>query len=299
MATQFSNTLVGQSTTDADFRAWCQFIHDLLVNVGGWVNTSDTGQVDLTTVTKPTAANQKRGYKIYRMNDALQPTAPVFMRIDFGSGKLAATAPGIWITIGTGTDGAGTITGIVYNGGAASLAAPQGAGTASVTNSYGSADPGRVVFSLFVNTSSGQPQMTFALERTVDASGQRTGAGLLLWWNDDVNWALSKGQYVDLAGGSQPPTESGVSYALSSANPSSFGSDVGVGVPIPFRGIAQQPGTQVAVVRSNDFVAESQFQMSLYGVTRTYQHLRNRNAAVAASGGITLDNASVVCIEYD
>jgi hypothetical protein len=57
-------------------------------------------------------------YAVYRMADALQATAPIFMRITYGSGNFGTgtPVPAFWVTLGTGSNGAGVITGIFYNG---------------------------------------------------------------------------------------------------------------------------------------------------------------------------------------
>jgi hypothetical protein len=45
-----------------------------------------------------------------RFKGGLQPTAPVMVRSEYGSGS-AATSPVVWIRIRLSTDGAGTLTG--------------------------------------------------------------------------------------------------------------------------------------------------------------------------------------------
>jgi hypothetical protein len=93
---------------NATFRAWGSGIAAGIV-AAGITKTTDTGQIDWTTVAFPSTTLQKRGYEIYRFNDALQATRPVFMRIDYGSGSYQYN-PMMWLTVGTATDGAGNIT---------------------------------------------------------------------------------------------------------------------------------------------------------------------------------------------
>lgn len=95
-------------SNDANFRAWGSGIAAAVVAVG-LVKTTDTGQINWATVLAPSTTNQKRGYEIYRFDDLLQATRPVFIRLDFGSGGYQYN-PQIWLTVGTATDGAGTIT---------------------------------------------------------------------------------------------------------------------------------------------------------------------------------------------
>lgn len=101
--------LLAYNQNDADFRLWGGGISAAIAAVG-LVKTADTGQIDWATVVNPSTVNQKRGYEIWRFADALQATHPVFIRLDYGSGPTASANPQIWYTVGTATNGAGTIT---------------------------------------------------------------------------------------------------------------------------------------------------------------------------------------------
>lgn len=92
------------------FRKWVVGVHAALTAVG-MVQTADTGQINTATVTAPTTLGSG-GYSIWRFNDALQATAPVFFKLDFGvlgSGGI----PRLGLQVGTGSDGAGALNG--YN----------------------------------------------------------------------------------------------------------------------------------------------------------------------------------------
>lgn len=280
MATRIDTSLQPSNSTDALWRAWVQFIEDTLVTTGGWVVTADTGQMTIASSAHPTTTNTKVGYRIYRMADSLQATAPVFMRVDYGSSS-AANAPGIWLTIGQGSDGAGTITSIRLNGGAVSTPTVSGTNNSAATtaNSYGCASTGHVAVAMFIDTLSAQRILTFSLERTRDADGTLNGNGLILMNTDpsSTGSSLSTQRYIILGSGAQPPTEKGILYILSTANPSAFGSDVGIGIPIPMKGVAQPPGLGYVVTRVSDFVAEAQFAVTLYGVSHNYVNLNLLN----------------------
>jgi hypothetical protein len=94
--------------SDATFREWGLEFSTKLAAVG-LTQTADTGQVNWGTVTRP-AANVNAGYEIWRFNDAAQATTPIFIRFDYGTGSQA-TAPRIQATVGSGSNGSGTITG--------------------------------------------------------------------------------------------------------------------------------------------------------------------------------------------
>ena len=108
--TTASWSAVFAQTTAAQFRAIGGRSQAHLAAIG-LVQTTDTGQIDWTTVAAPTTSAQSMGYEIWRFNDALQATAPIFFKIEFGSAG-PADHPSIWLTVGTGSNGAGTITNI-------------------------------------------------------------------------------------------------------------------------------------------------------------------------------------------
>jgi hypothetical protein len=97
-------------SSDAGYRLWVQ---ELLSNFisSGLVQTSDSGQMNPSTATRP-SANSFTGYLMLRMKDALQASRPVFLRLEPGTANVTNT-PALRLTIGTGTNGSGTLTGLV------------------------------------------------------------------------------------------------------------------------------------------------------------------------------------------
>jgi hypothetical protein len=263
MATKFEAALMPNQSNDVEFRAWCTFIHDVFTLSGAWTNTADTGQIDLATVPRPTAANMSRGYKIYAMADALQAAKPVFVKVEFGSGS-SVNYPGSWLTIGTGTDGAGNITGALL----ARTLITTGASASTGMAAYGSADSGRVGIALFLGGAT--YAMAVFLERTKDAAGDDDGTGLLLSWS--YQGTNHRTLYLPFSG-SIPVAETCYQALVSTNNPSAMGNDVGAGLVSHFYGVAQQPGINNVVVNSNDFADYAQFTVTVYGDTATYQHL--------------------------
>ena len=85
MATD-TRSLSAYLADNATFQAWATGIDDQIKDMG-WVQTSDTGQVDVTTVARP-AAGAYAGYRIYRMDDSLQSTSPVFLKLEYGCGGV-------------------------------------------------------------------------------------------------------------------------------------------------------------------------------------------------------------------
>jgi len=105
------NSISHDITTDAGFRAWAQKIHDGLATGGAGylVQTSDTGQINLTTVTTPASNNTTAGYEIWRFDDAAQSGDPIYFKLEYGRGS-GATFNRLICTVGRGSNGTGTLT---------------------------------------------------------------------------------------------------------------------------------------------------------------------------------------------
>lgn len=112
MTTSSTNTTIANTST-ATFDAWINEIYTNLVTNCGLTQTADTGQLaNPTTVALPGTTQTSAGYYIFRFNDTLQATSPIFIKLEFGTGNTT-TGPAMWITVGTGSNGSGTITGTV------------------------------------------------------------------------------------------------------------------------------------------------------------------------------------------
>lgn len=162
--------------TDADFRTYCQAIHDALT-AAGWVQTGDSGQINLATVAKPAAINTAQGYEIWRMADALQGTVPYFMKIEYGS-AAAVDRPSLWHTVGSGSNGSGTITGTgISSRFQVGQAVSDSAG--NTRNCFFSGDTNR--FAMYGSFVSGAATGRFwwGVERTYDSSGNPTSDGAM------------------------------------------------------------------------------------------------------------------------
>lgn len=109
MATQSWSTPIDHSS-DAGFRTWGAELQTKFL-AAGLVQTADTGQINWSTVTRP-ATSTDAGYEIYYLNDSLFATAPIYLKIFYGTGQsLVANYAGLRVQIGTGTNGAGALTG--------------------------------------------------------------------------------------------------------------------------------------------------------------------------------------------
>lgn len=179
MAT-YTTSVPMSNSTDAMFRLWVQAIDTALTTLG-WVQTSDTGQIsDLTTMLKPAATGTAVGYRIYRMNDSLQSTVPWFIKLIVGSTSGGQTSPSINLQAGSGTNGAGTLTGIT------STARVNDAGGANNStnyfNCYFSGDSGRFTGYMWANSGGA---VVWNFSRTVNSSFVRTDEALITMYSSN------------------------------------------------------------------------------------------------------------------
>lgn len=158
--------------TDANFRIWGADIAAYLATVG-LVQTSDTGQINWTTVTRPTT-NTDAGYEIWYLNDSMHATQGLYLKLWYGTGT-STTRPRVRLQIGEGSDGSGTLTGQTSSeitcGGGQSV-------TGGTGTNYFCATTGMIAMIYGVGcVSTGYSVVGFIVGRPVDTSGDVTAEG--------------------------------------------------------------------------------------------------------------------------
>lgn len=166
--------LLAYLSNDADFRAWGSGLAAQLAAMG-LIKTTDTGQIDWLTVLRP-AVSTYAGYEIWRFNDTLQATKPVFIKVEYG-GAAIQDRPNLRITVGTGTNGAGTLTGQISASRVLTASASKTAGTSLPSYCSGSSGRLNLVTNLDVNGS--QFALGMFIERTKSVDGAATGDGIV------------------------------------------------------------------------------------------------------------------------
>lgn len=157
-------------TGDVPFRTWATEISTRMATVG-MVQTADTGQINLTTVTRP-GTSTSGGYEIWRYSDS-----SIYLKLEYGTGS-GATSPVMWITVGTGSNGSGTLTGQLST---RSMISQNAAPASTITSytSYMSHNATIGTFSLafkLLATASSMNSMV-VISRSVDATGATTSQG--------------------------------------------------------------------------------------------------------------------------
>lgn len=163
-------------TNDATFRALGLKVSDSFTAIG-FPKSADTGQINWATVSRP-AEYSAAGYEVRYLNDSLHATSPIYVKLEYGrSNYSAANTLVLWITIGTGTNGAGTITGAKI---AKKLVVPASAGGSGTVPWYFCCKDGYVAVSAAHGAS--DVHWFFAICRTCDDAGAINSEGVMFYY---------------------------------------------------------------------------------------------------------------------
>lgn len=174
-----------------------QAFHDALIAVG-LVQTSDTGQL-ASFAGLPISSSLNHGYRIYRFDDDLQVSAPIFIRVSFLLAYINSFASFSYLdfSAGKGTNGAGALAEATPGMTSATFVTNNPSSSQipnRATASYVSAGPGYLWLVLHANSVFGQqrlpttsypgrpepidhPLVFFAICRSADHAGQPTEEG--------------------------------------------------------------------------------------------------------------------------
>lgn len=192
MTTQSWATRV-RHDSDATFREWGAELATKL-DAAGLVQTSDTGQINWTTVTRP-GTSTAAGYEIRRFNDSLQATAPIFLRVEYGTGS-SATAPRIRVTVGTGTNGAGTLTGTALTT-VREIHGSSAQASDTLRNSYACHAEG--FFGLSWKQGASNTEALLLISRSCDSDGDPDAVAAIVVWGAGSQSALTATQGLRFA----------------------------------------------------------------------------------------------------
>jgi len=297
-----------------EIRAWVQAVHDALEDIG-FVQTADTGQVDIATMTNPTSANTYAGYEVWRFADALQATAPLFFKLEYGRGGSGSSVnaqptPQMAITVGTGSDGEGGITGTFVDRLESGYSSTVVASSAVASNGYLSSGGDGAMLALFpfADAAIDRPTPAFFVERSRDINGEATADGLVIALGPRSSIADFGLYCVNYETGVY--TSSGILAPLPAqinGSPLSTGSLLGGTIAPLFPLIAMVPGATPWQVRG--LVAyppgdapSGTFDARLSGTTRTYRALNGTAiqwARTIAVGGTGSPFTGCIGIEWE
>lgn len=173
MATDSRTHATGALADDASFRAWAKSFSDSL-RAGGCTATADTGQINLTTVARPGTQNTFAGYEIYSLTtDSKLADLGLYFKIEYGLGS--GNIGNIAMTVGTGTNGSGTINGTVGTRRTFPVGSSNSGGT-----TYTCGGDGRLILvgQWVAGNATANGGWVFIIERLRDNAGAVTGDGI-------------------------------------------------------------------------------------------------------------------------
>jgi hypothetical protein len=267
--------------SDAMFQEWIQEMTTKLAACG-LVQTADTGQINTGTATRP-APNTSAGYQIWRFDDALQSTVPVFIRFEYRSGG-GTTIPTMFVGVGTSTDGLGTLTGLNFtpvvmgNSNSSQI-------SDTLRNSYWCHTDG--FFGMNWKVGAGNTEMLFGIARTANyTTGAATGDGLLVAKLGTTTFAIYA---FKLTGTTSIIVETNVNSAqlchwpMLTSSSSLVGLDPQVAlawIPLP----RVTPVFGLVGVRDSEFLAHNTFTFTPIGsISHTYLALSSQFSYMCAA----------------
>jgi hypothetical protein len=262
------NSYVANSGDNTAFRAYGTAISNAFANAG-WVQTSDTGQIDWATVVANGTANAtfSLGYQIWRMNDALQNTAPVYVKLDWRTTYIN-NSPGLIFTIGAGSDGSGNLTGnpslnIAMRSSSASSANPWPA--------YFRGNPGDITICMWAN-SVNVTAWVLNIERCKDAGGNDTANGVAVVWGGIVSGgvAVDIHQYVYIPGIGATSTEASLGIFGPTGNTVASGYQTLMFPIFCYKGVTTYPLLNIIGAHVGLAAPNAPFTVPLYGNNHTY-----------------------------
>jgi hypothetical protein len=262
----------------------------------GWVQTEDTGQVDLDTYNVAPAINQVVGFQVFRMNDLLQPTHPVYMRLEYVLGSATVIWPTIRVRFSlTGTDGAGTLTGTQ----SPSYTLTASSAQAGAAWSFMSGEPDRLAMVLCTalqSTNATQVHtMLLSVERSKDADGDNTGDFI------HVMIASPGGNYVFLLhrdfglGLVDEKACTAMPYSIANL---AYGAGGAIAPIFPWGGRVENPIINFAIGKKDDHPHVGGLQIEAYGQTRNYRSFLGTGSTpgLSALAPINGNNAALMML---
>ena len=279
MATFTATPANWTNSSDANFRAWGSYLAARMEAVG-IIKTADTGQIDWTTVTTPAGVNTYQGYEIRRFTDALQASAPVYLKIQFGEGA-GVDGPGIRVQIGSGSDGAGNLTGNVSTARDAE----------TITNAaacivVGSGDTNRFSFAGGFLAASVRG-MCFSIERMKDSNGDDTIEGVM-WTAHTSAAAASTGGAMQCtlwnpSLGDYGLVETNLMALFPTGSTMKTVTQTMVSPCFHNKGVWTNPQVGVVGYYTADIAPNATFVAYMYGATHTYYALPDTAFATGAA----------------
>lgn len=125
------------------------------------------------TISSYVAYSTLQNYEMYRFDDALQATKPIFIKVEYGSGSLQSR-PRIRISAGPGTNGAGTLTATYWTVESVNAATP----VVTPVQTWACYKDGAFTLAWGMKATASAPCLIHMVERARDEAGVSTSEGI-------------------------------------------------------------------------------------------------------------------------
>lgn len=288
----------------ANYKNWGKYISDALT-AAGWTYGSDSGQILQDWSDNPAVPGTNTyKYQIWKMADSLQGSFPVVVKVEFGNSNGGSNNPSVRITVGTGSNGSGTITGSAIIGPTTCVTDNTTAGTGATTyDCYSSGTTGRIGLLMWRNAATSIP-MFFGMERTLDSTGTANSDGVtLLTVGATDNNGYARQQTLTLNPSVALASQYKVGLTLGSCFQTGFSSDtlttnVAISPVFPDYGKFGNPHSIAGRAGITDVVENTTISTTLYGSGLTYLVTFN-GTGFSAFNSIKQSGASAFLMRYD
>ena len=315
MATQ-QLQLVCDSSNSTNFNAWAKPISDWFRSCG-YTNTSDSGQLNgvggghggsagwaaLSTVPGSGAYY----YEVFQSNGS--GLTQFLVKVEYGN-TSGTNAPNTRLTLCTTTNGAGTPTGFFTSALSVAINAitPPSTSTQYECNFTGDSANDRIGVMMWRNAPANQGQMLFAIERSLDSSGNATSDYVTLFTCGNQTTNVS-GKHQSLVfgvgAGNIAPDRSQISaptgWVARGFNPvpltTAYNGSLCFDTCSPIVAGFGRPCTMVGVGYGPDFAEGVPFTVTLYGSTRTY--MPGKISPFAQVSTAYVNGQAVLFMRYD
>lgn len=178
-------------------------ISDMLRAMGedgsAFIRVPTSNDINWATVALPGAGSAAAGHDIFRFNDDLQASAPVFIKIKYGHG--ATNTPSLYVTVGSAIDSAGVFIGPLVTTEKNICPSAASVGPWPLVLSGG---PSHFTFCQMGQGASQSSSMQLYIERMRDDAGLETPDGVIMLFGGYPSSFPQRVQAVPLSGVTMP-----------------------------------------------------------------------------------------------
>lgn len=294
--------LVADNSTLANFKSWASAI-SAFFTTAGWTQSTDTGQVNWSTIATVPGSNAFV-YEVWQPGDGL---TTFYLKVEYGNFGNA-NSPSLRLSIGTSTNGAGTLTGFYTPATQCNSGALSGLSSTATYECDLSGVAGRMGVMMWRNAANNQQQF-FGVQRSLDSTGAATSDYVTLWTCGNLVHTIQ--ETISFSLGVAPPlsisgtgTAGGVpgltqAYFVRGIALGSFGTPFNGEIPMdlccPLLGQWQNECTVCGTSDPSAITEGITFSATVYGASKTYMPSKLGPFLDFASAGAT----GMLCMEYD